>query len=172
MALVVEDGSGLSTAESYASVSEADAYHTTNGNSGWTGATSVKEQALRNATRYLESKYGPRFFGVKKTREQALIWPMDDASDIFGHLIENDVVPTELKNALFEAALVSLSTDLLAAVTPETDASIVSESKTLGPMSISKTFSTAGKRGGGSRYPKVDAAIRPLVAAAGQVVRG
>lgn len=37
MSLIVEDGTGLPDAESYASVAFADAYFTARNNSAWTG---------------------------------------------------------------------------------------------------------------------------------------
>ena len=49
MALVHEDGTGKTDAESYCSVTFADARHTAFGNSTWTGADAVKEAALRKA---------------------------------------------------------------------------------------------------------------------------
>lgn len=56
MALVVEDGTGLSNANSFVSVSELDAYHTDRGNTDIVSSTS-KEALLINATDYLKIMY-------------------------------------------------------------------------------------------------------------------
>ena len=106
MALVVEDGTGLSTAESYISVANADSYHSVRGNSTWTGADALKESALRRATTYIDGRYGPRFSGYRRlARDQALMWPRSDATDVEGWTIENDDIPVEIERATAEAAL-------------------------------------------------------------------
>ena len=73
MALVVEDGTGLSTAESYISVADADTYHSDRGNALWTGTDAVKEEALRQATEYLDATYDWK--GSISLTTQALNWP-------------------------------------------------------------------------------------------------
>ena len=55
MALIVEDGSGLSGANSYASTAQADTYASDRGLTAWTGDTATKEAALIRATDYLEA---------------------------------------------------------------------------------------------------------------------
>ena len=55
MTLIVEDGTGKSDAESFASVASADAQMTALGITIWTSlVTEEKEQALRRATQYME----------------------------------------------------------------------------------------------------------------------
>ena len=60
MALVVEDGTGKTDADSYLSLVDADAYNLAHSAStDWNGAVeAVKEKALRLATQYLD---GNRF---------------------------------------------------------------------------------------------------------------
>src|SRR5687767_15226190 len=106
MAIIVEDGTGLSTAESYITVAYADTYHTDRGQTTWTGTDAAKEAALRRALAYLDGRYGPRFNGLRKLgRDQALMWPRVGASDSEGWLIDDTVIPAELKRAQAEAAL-------------------------------------------------------------------
>lgn len=80
MSLIVEDGTGLSNAESYASVSDADAYHLSMGNTAWTGAEELKEKALRRATQYLDAWY--RFRGERLLLTQSLEFPRVGATDL------------------------------------------------------------------------------------------
>lgn len=110
MSIVVEDGTGLSNAESYISVAEANTYHTNRGNSSWTGTDAVKEAALRKATQYLDVTYV--WNGDIKSTTQSLNWPRDNVVDNQGRDLE-DSVPQKIKDATAELAVASLSADLL-----------------------------------------------------------
>lgn len=101
MALIVEDGTGLATAESYISVADADTYiaNFKGAVSVWDSATEAsKEIAARNATQYLDDGY--LFIGGKETSAQALQWPREYAYDEADELIEG--VPQKLKDATAE----------------------------------------------------------------------
>lgn len=65
MTLVVEDGSGLLSANSYCDAEFVDLYFSSRGISTWTGDTSVKEAALIKATDYIETRFGHRFGGAR-----------------------------------------------------------------------------------------------------------
>jgi len=109
MSLVVEDGTGLSTAESFVSVSYADSYHSARGNDAWgAAATADKEEALRRASGYLSDAY--RWPGYRvKPREQALMWPRFDVYDAENYPVDSDAIPVEIKKATAEVALKELS---------------------------------------------------------------
>lgn len=110
MALVVEDGTGLSDAESYASVAAADAYATARGLT-WSGTDAAKEQALRRATTWLDGRYRGRWPGTKvRLRLQALDWPRTGAHDIAGDTVDYQSVPIEVVNATIEAAVREIAT--------------------------------------------------------------
>lgn len=102
MSLVVEDGTGLATAQSYISSADADAYHTAHGNTAWTGTG--KDAALVRATAWLDARYRSRWVGTKATSAQALEWPRYGATDIDGWDVSM-TIPAGLKAALCEAAL-------------------------------------------------------------------
>lgn len=105
MALVVEDGSGLTNADSYESIANADTYHANFGNETWdTYTDEQKELALRNATRYIDVKYGSRFVGSKMTSAQSLYWPRTGVV-IDGFDIDDGKMPAVLKQATCEVAL-------------------------------------------------------------------
>jgi hypothetical protein len=129
MALIVENGTGLSNAESYTSVAEANAYHAARGNTNWaTISTGEAEQALRRATDYIEQVYRLRWQGNRVNSIQALSWPrafvqpMDyqfsSTAFFLGGLyyLPADEVPQEVKNACaemaFKAAGGELASDL------------------------------------------------------------
>jgi len=107
MALVVEDGTGKSDADSYLSETDADTYHTKyTGSTDWSGASSSeKEMALRKATQYLDAVYGRRWKGVRANEAQALHWPRSNAEDRDGVAIDDDDLPVMLERATAEAAL-------------------------------------------------------------------
>lgn len=75
LVLVIEDGTGLSDANSYASAETADAYHEAHlYATTWTGATDDnKAKALAMATRVLDSNF--RWNGFRKGSAQRLEWP-------------------------------------------------------------------------------------------------
>lgn len=118
MTLIVEDGTGLSTAESYISVADADTRHTNNGSTLWPGTltTAEKEEALRRATIYMEGAYRLRWRGTRLLRAQALSWPRYGAI-VDGWDISSDVVPTEVANACADLALKAAAGDLAADLT-------------------------------------------------------
>lgn len=129
MALVTEDGTGLANAESYVSVSDADAYWAARPHAPraatWSGKTTAeKEGALREATGFLDAEYGPRFLGRRKAATQALAWPrvsneLDDDGEPLA-LTDADglalaAIPPQLVRATIEAAVDAVSGALVSA---------------------------------------------------------
>ena len=124
MALVVEDGTGISTADSYISLVDAATRHTNLGNAARAALASdtVREQYLRRATEYMEGEYRSRWKGYKKTSTQALSWPRDDVYLDYtvggpDNLVSNLIVPNEVKNACADLALKAATTTLAADLT-------------------------------------------------------
>ena len=113
MALVVENGSGLSGANSYASVSEADTYASDRGLTAWTGDTAAKEAALIRATDYLEATYREAWLGYRATQTQALSWPRTNV-EVDLYPVPANTVPTAVKSATIEMAIRALTENLLA----------------------------------------------------------
>lgn len=104
MVLNVEDGSGVANADAFVSLAGCDAYHTSKGNTAWTGDdTTMKEPAIRRATSYLSNLrwQGDRVSG----RSQALAWPRSDVYDAENNLVGNDELPQEVVDACCELAL-------------------------------------------------------------------
>lgn len=121
MSLIVEDGTGMATAESYISVADADIYHSNLGNASWaTLTTTVKEQLLRKATNYMVQVYRLLWAGIRKNDTQSLdfpryLVPKYDNGAMYSYYDENSV-PKEVKDACCEFALkantASLAPDL------------------------------------------------------------
>ena len=113
MALIIEDGTGKSDAESYVSVADCITYCDNRGLTFSTGTTAEQEQALRRATVWLDGAYRSRYVGWRKDgRSQALEWPREGAQEQsypYG-TISNAEVPQEVINANCEAAVRELAT--------------------------------------------------------------
>lgn len=101
MALIVEDGTGLATAESYISVAAADTYIADykGADATWDAATaSAKEVAARQATQYLDNSYFWK--GENYSSTQSLYWPRNFVYDDRDVLIEG--LPVRVARATAE----------------------------------------------------------------------
>ncbi|MCC7172585.1 MAG: hypothetical protein IT459_19210 [Planctomycetes bacterium] len=174
MALIVEDGTGLATAESYVATTAVDTYVAANYETShaaytqWTAAsTAKKEIALRVATKqYLDVRY--RFVGMRANEVQALMWPRSDAYDPDGYEIDSESVPQRVKDALCELALRYVQGDTLAPDISGT-AAVEAESVKVGPIEISTDY--AGSVSPVKKYTNVDGILSPLLVPGGYVGR-
>jgi len=114
--IIPEDGTGLSTANSYLSVADADAYF--EGHlyaAGWTAAApGDKDKAIAMATRLIDA-HTRWSTGEKKTSTQALQWPREGA-ELDGFEIAANLVPDPVKNATAELAMLLIANNLTADV--------------------------------------------------------
>ena len=153
MALIVETGSAAADSESYASVADATAYATARGLTAWSGADSVKESALRNATQYLDATY--RFKGNRVAEHQSLMWPRSGV--VFdGYTLSYDAIPAMLKTACIELAIKAISGSLIV----DPDSQYVTDVK-VGPI---KKSMSAPMNGGQKTYSLIDSLLRDLIA--------
>lgn len=103
MAFLVEDGTGLAGATSYASEDDLDAYAE---DRGTTLADGDPEAALVRASAAIDALFGGRFPGTKVNgRSQGLLWPRSGGYDANGDAIAEDAVPAEVVKATLEAAI-------------------------------------------------------------------
>lgn len=115
MALIVETGTGSSTANSLASVADADAYHLIRDNTAWAAlTTAAKEAALVKASAYLCDEVRFPWIGTKaQGYAQRMPWPRTSASEADGSAIPDTVVPWRIVDACCElAGVASAGTDL------------------------------------------------------------
>lgn len=120
MSLVVEDGTGLSTADAYDSLANVDAYHAKRGRTDWAALSStLREQAIVRATDYIDARFARRFRGERVLDGQALAWPRYLAYDNDGFLLTgSNAVPRQIKRAVAEYALISARRGELAPLPP------------------------------------------------------
>lgn len=155
MALTPEDGTGLSSADSYASVTQADEYHAARGNAAWAAlAESDKESALRRSTDYMVQEYRARWAGVRATGVQALDWPRSgvivDGFEVVG-------VPVEVVRACCELALKAST----AALSADAGRTVIREKVDV----IEVEYSEFGPTG--TQYTAVNAMLRPFFGVGG-----
>ena len=163
MALVVEDGTGLASANSYLAVADADTYHTDHSaSSTWSSAsTANKEKALRLATQYLDAKYGRRWVGTRWSLGQALDWPRSYVVLYDIYVQSTAVLPVELKHATAELALKQLSDgDLMPDITNTYN---IAEEEVQAGSVTSKTKYVGGGKSQIKRYRLVDNILKPIL---------
>lgn len=139
--LVVEDGTGLSNAESYISVADADAYFAAFYLSSdpllsaWSAAKADTganaEIALRRSTRDLDVTYSDWFLSDPANTDQALCFPRSGI----------DGVPTAIKHATAELTLLLLNGYDITGPS-DRSGSIKSVTEKLGPMESSVEYFT------------------------------
>lgn len=109
---VVEDGSGISDANSYVTTEYADDYIAANpfASEEWLALDDdAKEKLLVRSTGYLDSI--TLWHGHRVDDESGLRWPRWGAIDEDGFEIANDSIPSILQNAVCEFAQYLMSTD-------------------------------------------------------------
>lgn len=133
MALVVETGSGLSTANAYVAVADVTSYASDRNYTAWAALTTAqKEAAIIDATLYLDAHY--TFLGTRVSSTQALAWPRSGASDMSeGVAISSTSVPLAVKRSAMELAVKSSNGTALA---PDLAHGGAIKSETVGPISV------------------------------------
>lgn len=155
---VVEDGTGLSTANSYCEVAFADDWHELNNNTTWAAAaTLTKQLALSKATMYIDMRFGPKFRGLRESREQALEWPRLAAKDNDGwFFIDTTEIPLQLKRATAEYAFRLLTlTDL--APDPSSSSNpgqVIEVEEVVGPIKTRTKYASTSEAQGTGRSPQ------------------
>ena len=109
MAFVVEDGSSLADATAYMTVQEVRDHHTDRGIDLSATLDPAMETSIVNATDYMDKRFGRRFRGEKKQREQSLEWPRVSAYDDDDKLMSGIVL--NLKRACAEYTLMVIQFD-------------------------------------------------------------
>lgn len=97
MAIVVEDGSIVTGANSYVTEAELTSYAAARGIT----IEGDEEELLIKSMDYIESL---SFIGIKNLQDQPLQWPRTDVV-IDGYIVRSDTIPNELKKGQIETAL-------------------------------------------------------------------
>jgi hypothetical protein len=173
MSIVVEDGTGISDANSYIGVADASAYHLSRGNVSWVGVAD-KETALIKATDYLTNVYKGRWAGYRILITQALDWPRSDVpvldapKALSGQAFyASNAVPLAVRNACAELALRASTVDL------NPDASGGTKKKTkVGPIEVEYVESASSGIVDGSKFVSVSQSLSGFLSGGSSSVAG
>jgi hypothetical protein len=145
MSFTVENGSGVTGANSYASLEYAADYHAMRGNTAWGAATGPAQgTALVIATDYIEATYRAHY--RRMTASQGLQWPTDG--------IEG--VPAPVKAATIILAAYALTGPLSAPA----QRGVKSTTKKLAPLGEITTVYDDDSPG--DPYPAITALLAPI----------
>lgn len=108
MAFIVETGAIVANANSYASVAEFEAYWTDRNIDITAETDAAKQAALIKGTQFLDNN--AKWKGLVKDVDQPLDWPRNGVYDDEMRDIDDNVIPKQLKYALFEYAYRQLTT--------------------------------------------------------------
>lgn len=173
MALVVEDGSGKTDADSFVSITDASTHigarYGATAKGTWDAlADDVAEGYLREATAYMEAFYGQRLIGQLLTEAQALCFPRIymTTGAYEGTYLPSNVVPWQWVRACawlaYKASQGPLQPDLAAT----TGAGLlIEDSVTVGPIEVTQRFTGSGTLAAGDRFPEITSSLRRFLTA-------
>lgn len=141
MAIVVEDGSVVAGANSYASVAQLEAYADLRGIT-LPVETVEKERLLIRAMDYLEGRLYD-YPGTRVSPTQPLPWPRSYAY-VEGVYIDHLTIPAVLIEAQLDIAANSVGLNLMGVQAPQSKGAVTQE--TVGPVSVSYAAPDPGAR--------------------------
>ena len=168
MALVVEDGTGLSTATGYITVAFFNDFCTVEGLTVFPHNETKVEHAIQRATRYLDTRFD--FQGYRAVTTQALAWPRTNAYYWDGRAAL--LVPVEVQEACAFYAHTSLSSTLAPSPTyDESGNRIVRKVERVGPITRETEFGQDGRQPTFRKYPAADQRLRELIVTGNRLLR-
>ena len=159
--LTIETGAGAPDADSYASITQADARCASLGLTAWAALVDAdKEIALRKAMIFMAT-YRTRWAGRRVYQHQALDWPRYNVA-VDGFIVPNTIVPADVVHACIDLAVRAGSgEDLLPDL--DTGSNAIKKDKT-GPLETEYFQNTTDAR---ERFVAVDAILAPFFGSAG-----
>lgn len=166
--LVVEDGTGIATANTYVSLAESNTYFTNQGTQGavWAAPDAIKNEYLSNAAFALDRTYGQMYMSQIRRGDssQALLFPREIFWDRNGRRVEYGTIPNEIKQAQMEMALLlQQGVDLF----PEASSdSVVGDRVKVGDIEVSNTYSKPVDEADKARFEgfrKVEQILWPIL---------
>ena len=117
--MIVENGNGLSNANSYVTIEYANNYFSEHGITNWLDLEEGKKEiALINGTDFIDNSF--KWRGKKATQEQSLSFPRVNIVDNDGYDVAG--IPEKLKQAVCEATILSANGTTLFATQNENGA--------------------------------------------------
>jgi hypothetical protein len=169
MAIIVEDATGLATAESYLSYADYVTYWSDRGITVSETEAEIEVQ-LRLTTEYIDLRWGDKAPGLTISETQALSYP----TDYF--IVDPVALPVQLKRATAEYLRYSLTNSLFIDNTMVSGPGIKSITERLGPLETKTVWSGSGVGSVGRKHPivsKADGLMRQITlgSSSGGVIR-
>lgn len=129
---------GGASANSYATLAEADAYHAMRMHAtGWTEKSDSEQTvALQMATRLLDQWF--EWHGYVASTTQALLWPRSGAYGASGYVLASDTIPIAIRDATAELAMHLLAAETDRTLEPDVEIEGI-KSLTAGPVDVEFT---------------------------------
>jgi hypothetical protein len=100
MAIIVEDGTLPTGANSYQTAANVTTFAAARNLTGWAALSSTQQEAaLHEAMLYLNNERRYTYRGTRRTATQRNAWPRDDASEYRGPELDNDYISWRLQDA-------------------------------------------------------------------------
>lgn len=160
MALVVEDGSCVASANAFVTRAEFTAWATDYLPSLDVSDTTAVDAAIIRASSWLST--WPQWNGARTCgRNQGLAWPRTGTTDCDGNAVPDDEVPVEVKQATYSASVLELESPgaLTPTITPGEQVKRVKVDE------IEREFMTPQEQGSSASDNPLNA-LRPMVAQA------
>ena len=114
---IVEDGSGVAGATSYATLSDLKQYWYDHEYDYGDLTDDAIRRLLNKSTKYIDDNYRGGFSGYRQYDDQMLEWPRYGAYYLRSYDIRENTIPQEVKNAVYEASYLQKSgVDLTATI--------------------------------------------------------
>jgi len=169
MAIIVEDATGLATAESYLSYEDYVAYWLARGvdttAEAGTADEATTEPKLRLTTEYIDIRWGKKAPGLPISEDQALCFP----TDYF--IVDPVALPIQLQRATAEYLRYSLTDDLFIDNDRSSGPGVKFLKEKVGPIETETEWSGSGLGAVGAKHPvvtKADALMRQITTGSDQ----
>ena len=103
--ITVEDGTGVTGANSYITSAQATTYHDNHGNTDWTSDADTRTSSCIRGASWLDNYFLGMWKGAKTSSSQAMQWPRQEVTDEDGESIGSGTIPQRIKDANALAAL-------------------------------------------------------------------
>ena len=169
MTIIVEDATGLATAETYLSYADYVAYWAARGVDTTADAATPNEAStepyLRLTTEYIDIRWGKLAPGNPIDADQALCFP----TDYF--IVDPVALPIQLERATAEYLRYSLTNNLFIDNDRSSGPGIKLLKEKVGPLETETEYSGSGLGAVGAKYPvviKADGLMRQITQGSGQ----
>jgi len=170
---IVENGTGLFNANSYATVAEADQYLENTGRKAgaWAdGGNGGKQAALVTAFVYMFARWSDKWIGIAAYEDMSADWPRREATKKSGYYYDSTEIPREVKEAQIEYAYIHTNGGGLI-LNPEYDASnrpVIEKTEKVDVLLETTKFSDKISPATFRTYPMADNMLKNLVTGGGQ----